>query len=183
MRYKELTLGLSRISPMIELEYRTVDWFVEVGNLRSSKIEARERFNNKLYSHTKWSPGRFKPGLHWWEASIFTTMPPMIPNCSVAGHDDWNQSTEANMHEEQIRSCSNVNLLISWTHWKQWIIMRFSLMSLGSSYEMGLRSANHACIPVTFQVLLHTSFAVFLSHRLSHASKHLSCPGPLSGTK
>ena len=40
---------------------------------------ARERTSNKINPHMASTPG-FEPGLHWWEASAFTTVPPLLPN-------------------------------------------------------------------------------------------------------
>ena len=41
-------------------------------------LRARERTNNKLNPHMVFTPG-FEPGPHWWEASVRTTAPPLLP--------------------------------------------------------------------------------------------------------
>ena len=46
--------------------------------LKTSWSKGENRTNNKLNPHTKSQPG-FKPGLHWWEASDLTSVPPVLP--------------------------------------------------------------------------------------------------------
>ena len=41
-------------------------------------LGTRERTNNKLNPHIALTPG-FEPGPDWWEASSFTTVPPLLP--------------------------------------------------------------------------------------------------------
>jgi len=40
-------------------------------------LEARERTNNKLNPHVASTPG-FKPGPHWFEASVLTTVAALL---------------------------------------------------------------------------------------------------------
>jgi len=63
----------------IELEFRNLD-FEEKGNRRTRRktLRVRTRTNNKLNPLMTPGPG-FEPGPHCWEASAFTSAPPILP--------------------------------------------------------------------------------------------------------
>ena len=65
----------------IELEFGSVGFWGEekTGVAGEKPLGAKERTNNKLDPHMALTPG-FKPGPHWWEASVLTTAPPLLPN-------------------------------------------------------------------------------------------------------
>ena len=44
----------------------------------SRGLGVRTRTNNKLNPHMTPSPG-IEPGPHWWEASVLTTVPSLLP--------------------------------------------------------------------------------------------------------
>jgi len=50
-----------------------------LGENRSIRRKTRKRTKNKRNSSTSTSTSRFEPGPHWWEASAFTTEPPVFP--------------------------------------------------------------------------------------------------------
>jgi len=56
--------------------------FEERGKLEypgKKPLGAEKRTNNKLNPHMTPSPG-IEPGTHWWEASVLTTAPSLLPN-------------------------------------------------------------------------------------------------------
>jgi len=56
-------------------------WFLRSGeNQRTWRKTCRrkERTNKKLHPQVM-PEGGIKPGLHWWEAGILTTVPPLRP--------------------------------------------------------------------------------------------------------
>ena len=63
----------------IELEFGNV-CFEERGKPEylEKNLGARERTHNKLHPHMASTPG-VEPGPHWWEASVLTKTPPMLP--------------------------------------------------------------------------------------------------------
>ena len=65
---------------LVELEFGNVGFWGEgkTGVPGEKPLGARERTNNKLNPHMVSTPG-FEPGPHWWEASVHTTAPPLLP--------------------------------------------------------------------------------------------------------
>ena len=65
----------------IELEFGSVGFWGEgkTGVPGEKPLGARERTNNKLNPHMASTPG-VEPGPHWWEASVLTTAPPLLPD-------------------------------------------------------------------------------------------------------
>ena len=53
-------------------------WRGKSGVPGEKPLGARETTNNKHNPHMALTPG-FEPGPHWWEASAFTTLPPLLP--------------------------------------------------------------------------------------------------------
>ena len=52
----------------------------ETGVPEEKPLGAEKRTNNKLNPHM--TPGLgIEPGTHWWEASVLTTAPPLLPIC------------------------------------------------------------------------------------------------------
>ena len=77
----------------IELDLGSVDVFLGVGKAgvpREKSLGARERHKNKLKPHMASTLG-FEAGSHWWEASAFTTAPPLFPNVSVNSKSNLKQ--------------------------------------------------------------------------------------------
>ena len=70
---------------LIELDFESVGFGGEEKTIEvpgEKPLRARERTNNKLNPHMASSPG-FERGLHWWEASFLTTVPPLSPGARV----------------------------------------------------------------------------------------------------
>ena len=65
---------------LVKLEFGSVGFWGEgkTGVPEEKPLWARERTNNKLNPHMVSTPG-FEPGPHWWEASVHTTAPPLLP--------------------------------------------------------------------------------------------------------
>ena len=63
----------------IELEFGSVGFYGEgkPGVHGEKPLGAKERTNNKRNPHMAQTLG-FKPGPHWWEASVLTTAPPLL---------------------------------------------------------------------------------------------------------
>ena len=82
----------------IELEFGSVRFWREVktGVPGKKPHGAKERTKNKLNPHMASTTG-LERGLHWWDATSLTTVPPLVPN------QDW-RITEQKYIRTQIGS-------------------------------------------------------------------------------
>ena len=82
----------------IELEFGSVGFWREVktGVPGKKPHGAKERTKNKLNPHMASTTG-LERGLHWWDATSLTTVPPLVPN------QDW-RITEQKYIRTQIGS-------------------------------------------------------------------------------
>ena len=69
---------LTIIQTELELEMLVFEGRVKPEYLEKKPLGARKRTNNKLNPHMTPGPG-IEPRTHWWEASVLTTVPSLLP--------------------------------------------------------------------------------------------------------
>ena len=62
-------------------------WFLWGEENWRKTLEAQERTNKQLYSHTTPCSVGFEPWSHWWEVNALTAMAPLLPLCLHGGQN------------------------------------------------------------------------------------------------